>query len=88
MKTDYGEALPEDVVGHNGDTGRRLHNIYTLLYNRCVFEASQRTVTRMELSGDAPVGLADSAIQYSGAAIRRAIGKAWQPAFVGASRGA
>jgi alpha-D-xyloside xylohydrolase len=41
MKTDYGEALPEDVVGHNGDTGKRLHNIYTLLYNRCTFEASQ-----------------------------------------------
>jgi len=41
MKTDYGEALPEDVVGCNGDTGRRLHNIYALLYNRCVFEASQ-----------------------------------------------
>ena len=41
MKTDYGEALPEDVVGYNGDTGKRLHNIYTLLYNRCVFEASQ-----------------------------------------------
>ena len=41
MKTDYGEALPEDVVGHNGDTGVRLHNIYTLLYNRCVSEASQ-----------------------------------------------
>ncbi|GAB4494577.1 MAG: alpha-xylosidase [Anaerolineales bacterium] len=41
MKTDYGEALPEDVVGHNGDTGKRLHNAYTLLYNRCVYEASQ-----------------------------------------------
>ena len=40
MKTDYGEALPEDVVGYNGDTGKRLHNIYALLYNRCVFEAS------------------------------------------------
>lgn len=41
MKTDYGEALPEEVVGYNGDTGKRLHNIYALLYNRCVFEASQ-----------------------------------------------
>ncbi len=41
IKTDYGEALPEDVVGHNGDTGKRLHNAYTLLYNRCVYEASQ-----------------------------------------------
>lgn len=41
MKTDYGEALPEDVVGYNGDTGKRLHNVYSLLYNHCVFEASQ-----------------------------------------------
>jgi alpha-D-xyloside xylohydrolase len=41
MKTDYGEAVPEEVVGYNGETGKRLHNIYTLLYNRCVFEASQ-----------------------------------------------
>ncbi len=41
MKSDYGEALPEEVVGYNGDTGVRLHNIYSLLYNRCVFEASQ-----------------------------------------------
>lgn len=42
MKTDYGEAVPEEVIGYNGDTGKRLHNIYTLLYNRCTFEASQR----------------------------------------------
>lgn len=41
MKTDYGEAVPEDVIGDNGDTGKRLHNIYSLLYNRCTFEASQ-----------------------------------------------
>lgn len=41
MKTDYGEAIPEEVVGFNGDTGKRLHNVYTLLYNRCVYEASQ-----------------------------------------------
>ena len=39
MKTDYGEAVPEDVVAFNGDSGKRLHNVYTLLYNRCVFEA-------------------------------------------------
>jgi len=42
MKTDYGEAVPEEVVGYNGDTGKRLHNVYTLLYNRCTFEASQK----------------------------------------------
>ena len=42
MKTDYGEAVPEEVVGYNGDTGKRLHNVYSLLYNRCTFEASQK----------------------------------------------
>lgn len=42
MKTDYGEAVPSHVVAHNGDSGQRLHNVYTLLYNRCVFEAFDR----------------------------------------------
>jgi alpha-D-xyloside xylohydrolase len=41
MKTDYGEAVPEAVVAFNGDSGKRLHNVYTHLYNRCVFEAAQ-----------------------------------------------
>lgn len=42
MKTDYGEAVPEQVVAHNGDSGKRLHNVYTLLYNRCVYEAAEK----------------------------------------------
>jgi alpha-D-xyloside xylohydrolase len=42
MKTDYGEAVPEEVVGHNGESGKRLHNTYSLLYNRCVYEAAQK----------------------------------------------
>ena len=41
MKTDYGEAVPEDVVAYNGDSGKRLHNVYTHLYNRCVYEAAE-----------------------------------------------
>lgn len=41
MKTDYGEAVPEDVVAYNGDTGARLHNVYTFLYNQCVYESAQ-----------------------------------------------
>ncbi len=40
MKTDYGEAVPEEVVAFNGDSGKRLHNVYTHLYNRCVYEAA------------------------------------------------
>ena len=42
MKTDYGESIPEDCVAHNGDTGKRLHNVYSLLYNQCVYDATQK----------------------------------------------
>jgi alpha-D-xyloside xylohydrolase len=41
MKTDYGEAVPEQVVGYNGDSGKRLHNAYALMYNRCAYEAAE-----------------------------------------------
>ncbi len=41
MKTDYGEAVPESVIACNGDSGARLHNVYTHLYNRCVYEAAK-----------------------------------------------
>ena len=40
MKTDYGEAVPEEVVAYNGDTGKRLHNVYTHLYNQCTYESA------------------------------------------------
>ncbi|MFH1928116.1 MAG: alpha-xylosidase [Chloroflexota bacterium] len=39
FKTDFGEAIPEDARFHNGMTGREMHNLYPLLYNRTVFEA-------------------------------------------------
>ena len=42
IKTDFGEQVPGHALAHNGDGGARLHNVYPLLYNRCVFEASER----------------------------------------------
>lgn len=42
IKSDFGEQVPDHAVAHNGDTGRRLHNAYPTLYNRCVFEATAR----------------------------------------------
>jgi alpha-D-xyloside xylohydrolase len=42
VKSDFGEQVPDDAVAHNGDTGRRLHNAYPALYNRCVMAATQR----------------------------------------------
>ncbi len=42
IKTDFGEQVEDDMHAHNGDTGARLHNVYPLLYNQCVFDATQR----------------------------------------------
>ncbi len=38
FKSDFGEMAPEDALFANGRTGREMHNIYPLLYNRAVFE--------------------------------------------------
>ena len=42
IKSDFGEQVPDDAVAFNGDRGRRLHNVYPLLYNQCVFEATAK----------------------------------------------
>jgi len=42
IKSDFGEHVPDDAVAFNGDYGRRLHNVYPLLYNKCVYEATAR----------------------------------------------
>jgi alpha-D-xyloside xylohydrolase len=42
IKSDFGEHVPEDSVAFNGDRGARLHNVYPLLYNRCVYEATKK----------------------------------------------
>jgi alpha-D-xyloside xylohydrolase len=36
FKTDFGEGFPADAVAHDGTTGERLHNAYTLFYNDLV----------------------------------------------------
>ncbi|RME65628.1 MAG: glycoside hydrolase family 31 protein [Alphaproteobacteria bacterium] len=42
VKPDFGEQVANDVIAHNGESGHALHNVYALLYNRCVYEAAQR----------------------------------------------
>jgi alpha-D-xyloside xylohydrolase len=39
VKTDFGERIPEDVVWSDGSDPHRMHNYYSYLYNRTVFEA-------------------------------------------------
>lgn len=42
IKADFGEQIEADMLASNGDHGDQLHNVYTLLYNRCVYEAAER----------------------------------------------
>lgn len=42
IKVDFGEQIEPDMIAYNGDTGHVLHNAYSLLYNRCVYEAAER----------------------------------------------
>jgi alpha-D-xyloside xylohydrolase len=41
IKSDFGEQIEPECIAFNGDTGDRLHNIYPLLYNQCVYEAAE-----------------------------------------------
>ncbi|MGE5377104.1 MAG: alpha-xylosidase, partial [Bacteroidota bacterium] len=38
FKTDFGERIPTDVIYHDGSDPLRMHNYYTYLYNRTVFD--------------------------------------------------
>jgi len=38
FKTDFGERIPTDVVYFDGSDPVKMHNYYTQLYNRCVFD--------------------------------------------------
>lgn len=43
IKADFGEQVEDPhMVAHNGETGLALHNVYALLYNRCVYEAAEK----------------------------------------------
>jgi alpha-D-xyloside xylohydrolase len=42
IKSDFGEHVPDDAIAANGDRGSRLHNVYPLLYNHCVYDATRK----------------------------------------------
>jgi alpha-D-xyloside xylohydrolase len=42
FKTDFGERIPTDVVWHDGSDPERMHNYYTQLYNRTVFDLLEK----------------------------------------------
>ena len=42
LKTDFGERIPTDVVYYDGSDPVLMHNLYTELYNKAVFELLER----------------------------------------------
>lgn len=44
FKTDFGERIPTDCVYYNGADTEKMHNYYTYLYNKAVFEILEQKV--------------------------------------------
>ncbi len=42
FKTDFGERIPVDAVYHNGADPEKMHNFYTYLYNKAVYEVLEK----------------------------------------------
>lgn len=48
FKTDFGERIPTDVVYFDGSDPLKMHNYYTYLYNKTVFEVQEEARGRNE----------------------------------------
>lgn len=48
FKTDFGERIPTDVVYHDGSDPVKMHNYYTQLYNKVVFDVLEEKLGKGE----------------------------------------
>ncbi|MCR8659504.1 alpha-xylosidase [Paenibacillus endoradicis] len=48
FKTDFGERIPTDVIYFDGSDPNKMHNYYTQLYNKVVFEVLEEKLGRNE----------------------------------------
>ncbi|GFR37132.1 alpha-xylosidase [Insulibacter thermoxylanivorax] len=48
FKTDFGERIPTDVVYYDGSDPVKMHNYYTYLYNKAVFEVLEEKLGKNE----------------------------------------
>lgn len=48
FKTDFGERIPTDVVYYDGSDPVKMHNYYTFLYNKAVFEVLEENIGKGE----------------------------------------
>lgn len=69
FKTDFGERIPTDVVYYNGDDSIKMHNYYTYLYNKVVFESIQEAKGEKEaivFARSATVGSQKFSVHWGG----------------------
>jgi len=88
IKPDFGEQVEPYMVASDGAQGDDLHNVYALLYNRCVYEAASRYSEGGRSCSVGPPGRARSVTPRSGAVTRRPTGAASRRASAAACRGA
>ena len=82
MKTDFGESVPDEAIAYNGDSGERLHNVYSLLYNQCVYEATTLYGKGKPMVWGRSGWTGSQRFHSDGAEILSPIGKDWLPVFV------
>ena len=81
FKTDFGERIPtEDVVYYDGSDPVKMHNYYTYLYNKTVYELLQRKRGKDDavLCLQDPQQRADRSSRYTGAATAGQTMRQWR----------
>lgn len=69
FKTDFGERIPTDVVYYDGSDPQKMHNYYTYLYNKTVFEVlkeKQGTNNAVVFARSATVGSQTFPVHWGG----------------------
>ena len=87
FKTDFGERIPTDVVYYDGSDPVKMHNYYTFLYNKVVFDLLKDKLGIMKQPFLLDLQrLAGNNSLFTGVAIARRTMNLWQKACVVDSR--
>ena len=87
FKTDFGERIPtEDVVYFDGSDPKKMHNYYTYLYNKCVYELLEKKRGKGEACSPAPLQQAVRSSLFTGAVTAGQTTSPWKKAFAAVFR--
>ena len=82
FKTDFGERIPTDAVYYDGSDPVKMHNYYTYLYNKVVFNVLKKKKVKKRLFFLHVLQLqADRSSRFTGAVTAGLIMNPWRRAF-------